>query len=389
MLAQHVHSLQAYHERLLRQDALADLESPYQFVGVHVGLSISPSALLVYFGTQFHVPGQVYLYASSVVEAIGIHVSCTGAGAAGVVVAETSVGIHFQPVGPIGKPQSLSYRCSSGAVLYCLGQFASVHVSHGIGETSLCVGVHSEAFVAPYGRIEVESCAGIPVAVHILWGGHPSASLLVIFCSAAHAVLCGMEIDVGSIGPLAFGDALSVVGMDGLCEGRLQFGISQSDVQRVGIAQGVRDKVCDGGLSCAGMIPCVELLFLGESVSEVECRAGVYHRPCHLIVPDSFGIVHLASLWLHHSAEGKQISRTYDAQLQVDVVVLVDILRTALLCGVGCGQISHLPVVVQIDSMGEVISSEDGTHIALTCIFSPRVLVTGLQIDLFAHRLGV
>ena len=70
-------------------------------------------------------------------------------------------------------------------------------------------------------------------------------------------------------------------------------------------------------------------------------------------------------------------------------MVLVDILRTALLCGVGCGQISHLPVVVQTDSMGEVFPSEDGTHIALTCIFSPRVLVTGLQIDLFAHRLGV
>ena len=70
------------------------------------------------------------------------------------------------------------------------------------------------------------------------------------------------------------------------------------------------------------MIPCVELLFLGESVFEVECGAGIYHRPCHLIVPDSFGIVHLASLWLHHSANGEQIPRTYDAQLQVSVCVL-------------------------------------------------------------------
>ena len=306
-----------------------------------------------------------------------------------MVVAEGSLRVQFQPVVAEGKTHSLAHRSTPRAVFHRLGPLAPIHVAHRVGHAPLRVGVHSEALVTAQSRVEVEGCTAAPVAVHVLRSGHSAACHLVVLRAAAHTVLCGMEIHVGSISPLQFGETLSVVGMNVLCERGLQAGIAQTDVQRVGVIECVGDEVGDGRLPGAGMVACVKLLLLRETVLEVECGAGIHHLPAHLVVPHSLGVIHCAVLWLQHGTHGEQVARAHNPQLQVHIVVLVSVLRAPLLCGVGDSQMAHLSVVVQRHSAQRIVLPEDAAHVALAVGVPPRVLVTGLQVYLPPDGFGV
>ena len=145
---------------------------------------------------------------------------------------------------------------------------------------------------------------------------------------------------------MLFVDRTVVVGRHVVGERGLQFGVSEAYVQGVGVRQCVGYEVGNAGLAGVAVVAEVQLFGAAEHVAEVDGRRGIEDGAAHIVVLRSFGVVDAVDLRLQVGTDGQAVERTVHAQLQTDVVVLVDIGGVVALVDVGCGQVGPLPIVV-------------------------------------------
>ena len=166
-----------------------------------------------------------------------------------MIVVDVAVHTHLEPVVAEGEAQALIQAKSTGAVLNGFLSAALIDIADVVGQTRPRIRICMEMLIAAEGCIEVECSAGIPVAIDILRPCDTPARQFVVFSPAADSILRSVERGVGGIGTLQVGNILIVTGVHVLGKGGFQARISQADIQRVSIAEGVWDKVGDAWLA--------------------------------------------------------------------------------------------------------------------------------------------
>ena len=190
-----------------------------------------------------------------------------------------------------------------------------------------------EGMDVPYtGRIDARivhhSRIGIPVSVHI-HGFHRTCSARRIIADAvADGVVCGGEIGKGHQRlcmalPEGVVEESETVG-----EGRFQPGVAHGNVLRVGIVGDI-EQLAHRRLCRRPLVIDAQVALLAETVTEVERRAPVHHRPCRVDVYTEIILPIGGTLGLQHHAHVHLPLAADHAQHHLHVVCVGAVFRIA------------------------------------------------------------
>lgn len=311
---------------------------PDPLVGVHGVLGVAATTLLVDVGAEVESEVKVHDGRGAIGEGVGVKVAGGGGCGARAVVGEGAAGVDFQGVVVLpglaeGEAKSLRELVGVGDILH-RGFITLVDVAVAGGMVEGRLGGDAEALVAQ-GSVEVERGASVPVAADVHGLGDARTGAVVVLGAAGGGVLGGAQVGVEVVGTLVVGLVEAPFGAEGVGEAGLQVGVTEPDIQGVGIAEGVGDEVGDGGLSALSAVACLHLMLSREAVAEVQRGRPVDDGTRDVVMLPAFIVVHAIDLRLKVEASVEAHLGVDEAVLEADVVVLVAVLGVVALGGVG------------------------------------------------------
>lgn len=172
-------------------------------------------------------------------------------------------------------------------------------------------------------------------------------------------------------------------------EGGFQIGVSQLDIQGIGIVERIRDKVGDAGLTCRTSVVEIELLLTREAITEIDSRRRIDYGAAYVVMLPTLVVVHRIDLRLHIASDSQLILGTVDAELQAGIMVLIGVGGIVALSGIRHAVIRELAIIGPDDSIEVVVGVENGADSTIIVSKAVAIGVAQLEVNIMGYRLIV